>query len=124
MASVSRPPVFCVALLSQNDPPPPYYASPVQPHSEIGEGINYQPYYIPPPSHVQPTTYVAQERPIPPKSKLCGGNKRCFGGSGGSLILSGLIGVAIWLGGECCDWERGSVVELLCPRNWERGSVV
>ncbi|XP_033852059.3 transmembrane protease serine 13-like [Acipenser ruthenus] len=84
---------------SPNDPPHPYYANPVQPHSEIGEGINYQPYYIPPPSHVQPPTYVAQERrPIPPKSKLCGGNKRCFGGSGGSLILSGLIGVAIWLG--------------------------
>ncbi|XP_041090832.1 transmembrane protease serine 13a [Polyodon spathula] len=90
-----------------NDRPPPYYASPVQPpsyasavnHSTIGQGSNYQPYYIPPPASVPPPSYVAQERrPISPKSKLCGGKKRCFSSSGGCLILCGLVAVAIWLG--------------------------
>ncbi|XP_019129815.1 transmembrane protease serine 13a [Larimichthys crocea] len=95
-----------------NEPPPPYYSvavhtqPPLKPYEEVVYGVGFgltppsHPHYIPqyPPPVVVPTV----TRPsIPPSSKTkrcCQNNAQCFGGSGGTLLLLGLLGLAIWLG--------------------------
>ncbi|TKS81018.1 Transmembrane protease serine 13 [Collichthys lucidus] len=94
-----------------NEPPPPYYSvavhtqPPLKPYEEVVYGVGFgltpptHPHYIPqyPPPVVVPTV----TRPsIPPSSKkrCCQNNAQCFGGSGGTLLVLGLLGLAIWLG--------------------------
>ncbi|KAG8002010.1 Transmembrane protease serine 13, partial [Nibea albiflora] len=101
-----------LAFSSQNEPPPPYYSvavhtqPPLKPYEEVVYGVGFgltppsHPHYIPqyPPPAVVPTV----TRPsIPPSSKrkrCCQNNAQCFGGSGGTLLVLGLLALAIWLG--------------------------
>ncbi|KAI4815300.1 hypothetical protein KUCAC02_005449 [Chaenocephalus aceratus] len=95
-----------------NDLPPPYYSldlhtqPPLKPYEElvydVGPGLTppSHPRYIaqyPQPVVVSPVTQSS----IPPSSmrrRCCHGNAQCYGGSGGSLLLLGLLALAIWLG--------------------------
>ncbi|KAG5269659.1 hypothetical protein AALO_G00204500 [Alosa alosa] len=95
-----------------NDLPPPYYSvslhtqPPLRPYEEVvyGNGFGvptYQhPHYVP--QH-PPVIATAVAQPSLPPSKgrekrCCGRNAQCFGGSGGTVLLLVLLGVAIWLG--------------------------
>ncbi|KAM3615407.1 uncharacterized protein V6R79_001786 [Siganus canaliculatus] len=95
-----------------NEPPPPYYSvavhtqPPLQPYEEVvyGSGpgltapshLHYIPQYPPPVAAPQVT-----RSSIPPSSKrkgCCKNNAQCYGGSGGVLLVLGLLALAIWLG--------------------------
>lgn len=95
-----------------SDPPPPYFSvavhtqPPLKSYEEVVYGVGpgltppTQPHYIPqypPPGTVSPVVRPS----IPPGSKrkrCCATNSRCYGGSGGILLVLALMALAIWLG--------------------------
>ncbi|KAK2847235.1 hypothetical protein Q5P01_010234 [Channa striata] len=94
-----------------NEPPPPYYAfavptQPPQPYGEVGYGVSphltppTQSHYIP---QYPPPVAVHQVAPlnISPSAKrkrCCDCNTRCYAGSGGTVTVLALVGLAIWIG--------------------------
>uniref|UniRef100_UPI0037E86531 transmembrane protease serine 13a n=1 Tax=Semicossyphus pulcher TaxID=241346 RepID=UPI0037E86531 len=95
-----------------NDPPPPYYPTamhtlpPLKPYEEVVYGVGpglmppNHPRYIPRyPTHVVvPQVTVAGKPPSRKRRRCCDNNAQCYGGSGGTLLLLGLLALAIWLG--------------------------
>lgn len=93
-----------------NDPPPPYYSvglhtqPPLKSYEEVVYGVGpgltppNQPHYIPqyPPPVV--VHQVTQPAPRSKRKRCCQNNAQCYGGSGGILLLLGLLALAIWLG--------------------------
>ncbi|KAM9853151.1 transmembrane protease serine 13a isoform 2-T2 [Aulostomus maculatus] len=95
-----------------NEPPPPYYSlavhtqPPLKPYEEVVYGMGpgmtpaTKPHYIP--QYPPPVTAAqVQHSSNPPMSKrkpCCRRNAQCFGGSGGLLLVLGLLVLAIWLG--------------------------
>uniref|UniRef100_A0A4W6EE15 Transmembrane serine protease 13b n=1 Tax=Lates calcarifer TaxID=8187 RepID=A0A4W6EE15_LATCA len=95
-----------------NDPPPPYYSvavhtqPPLTPYEEVVYGVGpgltppTQPHYIP--QYAPPVVVPQVTRPsIPPsrkKKRCCENNAKCYGGSGGVLLVLALLALAIWLG--------------------------
>ncbi|XP_059186644.1 transmembrane protease serine 13a [Centropristis striata] len=95
-----------------NEPPPPYYSlslhaqPPLKSYEEVVYGVgpgltpHTHPHYIPqysPPAVVPQVTHSS----IPPSSKrrrCCENTAQCYGGSGGTLLVLGLLALAIWLG--------------------------
>lgn len=94
-----------------NEPPPPYYSVSMHPpppitcHEEVVYGVGpglippSQPHYIP---HYPPVIVMPQvTQTIPPRKKrsvCCENNAQCYGGTGGVLLVLGLLALAIWLG--------------------------
>lgn len=92
-----------------NEPPPPYYTvhtqPPLKPYEEVVYGVGpgltppNHPHYIP--QYPPPVGPQVTRSSIPPSSKRRGcfhNNSKCFGGSGGVLLVLGLLALAIWLG--------------------------
>ncbi|XP_053729831.1 transmembrane protease serine 13a isoform X1 [Synchiropus splendidus] len=95
-----------------DDAPPPYYSvtvpsqAPYRPYEVTGYGTgpgltpHSHPHYIPQyPSPVVPVP--VQHTTIPTsckKRRCCERSTQCYGGSGGTLLLIGLLALAIWLG--------------------------
>ncbi|CAK6968156.1 transmembrane protease serine 13a [Scomber scombrus] len=98
-----------MAKYDPNEPPPPYYSvavhtlPPLKPNEEVVYGVGRgltppnQPHYIP--QYPPPVTVPQVPRSAPPKRKrCCENNAQCYGGSGGTLLVLGLLALAIWLG--------------------------
>ncbi|XP_044210899.1 transmembrane protease serine 13a [Thunnus albacares] len=96
-----------MAKYDPNEPPPPYYSvavhtlPPLKSYEEVvyGPGLTppTQPHYIP--QYPPPVVVPQVPRSIPPKRKrCCENNAQCYGGSGGILLVLGLLALAIWLG--------------------------
>ncbi|KAM9801610.1 transmembrane protease serine 13a [Neosynchiropus ocellatus] len=99
-------------MIEPDDNPPPYYSvtvpsqPPYKPYEVSGYGIgpgltpHSHPHYIPQyPSPVAPTQI--QHTGISPRCKkrrCCERSAQCYGGSGGAILLIGLLALAIWLG--------------------------
>ncbi|XP_063763928.1 transmembrane protease serine 13a isoform X2 [Eleginops maclovinus] len=95
-----------------NDPPPPYYSvglhtqPPLKPYEEVVYGVGpgltplSYPHYIPqyPPPVVVPQVTRSSIPPSSKRRRCCKSNSQCYGGSGGTLLVLGLLAVAIWLG--------------------------
>ncbi|CAL1570486.1 unnamed protein product [Knipowitschia caucasica] len=92
-----------MAKNDQNDLPPPYFPSiypplPPSAHGDLVYGLTppSQPHYIP---QYPPVVIVPQvSQPLPPKRSRCRNNAQCYGGTGGILLVLGLLALAIWLG--------------------------
>ncbi|XP_075956703.1 transmembrane protease serine 13a [Anarhichas minor] len=94
-----------------NDPPPSYSVAvhtqpPLRSYEEVVYGVgpgltpSAYPQYIPQYGPPVVVTQV-QQSSIPPSRKrrrCCDGNAQCYGGSGGTLLVLGLLALAIWLG--------------------------
>ncbi|KAJ8280211.1 hypothetical protein GJAV_G00051880 [Gymnothorax javanicus] len=94
------------------DLPPSYSAAmqhqpPLKSYNEVvygtggGPYILSQPRYVPQPYPPVVTAHVTHHNIPPPRRKkqqFCGRNARCYGGSGGTILLLILLAVAIWLG--------------------------
>ncbi|XP_029302336.1 transmembrane protease serine 13a [Cottoperca gobio] len=101
-----------MAKRDPNEAPPPYYSvavhtqPPLKSYEEVVYGVGpgltppAYPHYIP---QYAPPVVVPQvtRSSIPPSSKrrrCCKSNAQCYGGSGGTFVMLGLLGLAIWLG--------------------------
>ncbi|XP_020773700.2 LOW QUALITY PROTEIN: transmembrane protease serine 13a [Boleophthalmus pectinirostris] len=83
-----------------NEPPPPYYSASLYPQPPLkvyGLTPPSQPRYIP---QYPSVVVVPQVTTLPPKrrSRCCRNNAQCYGGTGGVLLVLGLLALAIWLG--------------------------
>ncbi|XP_020495034.2 transmembrane protease serine 13a [Labrus bergylta] len=101
-----------MANIDSKDPPPPYYPTsihtlpPLKSYEEVVYGIGpgltppNHPRYIPRyPTHVVvPQVTTTNTFPSKKRRRCCNNNAQCFGGSGGSLLVVGLLALAIWLG--------------------------
>ncbi|XP_072314391.1 transmembrane protease serine 13a [Eucyclogobius newberryi] len=95
-----------MAKYDPNEPPPPYYSGPIYPqlppigHEDLVYGLTppSTPRYLPqyPPVVVVPR--VTQPLPSKRKRRCCRDNAQCYGGTGGVLLVLGLLALAIWLG--------------------------
>ncbi|XP_034556373.1 transmembrane protease serine 13a [Notolabrus celidotus] len=99
-----------MAKTDSNDPPPPYYPTsmhtlpPLKSYEEVVYGVGpgltplSHPRYIPRYSTqvVVPQVTVQSTPPCKKRRGCC--NNKCYGGSGGTLLLLGLLALAIWLG--------------------------
>ncbi|KAM9358674.1 transmembrane protease serine 13a [Symphorus nematophorus] len=95
-----------------NEPPPPYYSvdlhtqPPLKPYEEVVYGVGpgltplTHPRYIPqyPPPVVVPQVTRSSIPPSRKRRRCCDNNAQCYGGSGGALLVLGLLALAIWLG--------------------------
>ncbi|KAG7478642.1 transmembrane protease serine 13-like [Solea senegalensis] len=92
------------------DAPPPYNSvivhtlPPLKPYEEVVYGVGpgltppSQPYYIPrypSPVVVAPVTQPASSNK---RKRCCQNNARCYGGSGGVILVLALLALAIWIG--------------------------
>lgn len=102
-----------MAKYGPNDLPPPYYSvsmhtqPPLKSHEKVVYGVGpglippSQPSYIPQyaPSVVVPVPQVTQPTsPSKKQNSCCKNNARCYGGTGGVLLVLCLLALAIWLG--------------------------
>ncbi|XP_036973990.1 transmembrane protease serine 13a [Acanthopagrus latus] len=95
-----------------NEPPPPYYSvavhtqPPLKPYEEVVYGVGpgltppTYPHYIPqyPPPVAVPQVAHSSIPPRRKRRRCCENNSQCYGGSGGVLLVLGLLALAIWLG--------------------------
>ncbi|XP_078023221.1 transmembrane protease serine 13a isoform X1 [Epinephelus lanceolatus] len=96
----------------ENEPPPPYYSvdvhtqPPLKSYEEVVYGVGpgltppVHPHYIPqyPPPVVVPQVTRSGIPPSSRRKRCCRNNAQCYGGSGGVLLVLGLLALAIWLG--------------------------
>ncbi|XP_041665941.1 transmembrane protease serine 13a [Cheilinus undulatus] len=95
-----------------NDSPPPYYPTsihtlpPLKSYEEVVYGVGpgstplNHPRYVPRyPAHVvTPQVTVGSTPPSRKRRRCCNNNAQCYGGSGGTFLVLGLLALAIWLG--------------------------
>ncbi|XP_070761604.1 transmembrane protease serine 13a [Enoplosus armatus] len=95
-----------------NEPPPPYYSvavhtqPPLKSYEEVVYGVGPgltpppHPHYIPryPSPVVAPQVSQSSISPSRKRRRCCESNSQCYGGSGGTLLVLGLLALAIWLG--------------------------
>ncbi|XP_042343078.1 transmembrane protease serine 13a [Plectropomus leopardus] len=96
-----------------NEAPPPYYSvglhtqPPLKTYEEVVYGVGpgltpyTHPHYIPqytPPVVAPQVTRSSAPPSSRSKRRCCGSNAQCYGGSGGTLLVLGLLALAIWLG--------------------------
>ncbi|XP_074534740.1 transmembrane protease serine 13a [Halichoeres trimaculatus] len=79
---------------------------PLKPYEEVVYGVGpglaplNHPRYIPryPTRAVTPQVVVQSAPPSKKRGRCCTNNAQCYGGSGGTLLVLGLLALAIWLG--------------------------